>query len=94
LKTPTATERSRVIPEEHYVAVRDAVRVFFENAARQEEIQAPNLGLGINAEHNQCLLNNSGALFRARTLPDAGPSGCVAHRCNAEMLKLGDTAVT
>jgi hypothetical protein len=67
----TAGERPQVIPEEQYLAVRDAaVRVFFENAARQDEIKVLNLDLGMNERTTSALLNNfrcivQGQVFKA-----------------------------
>lgn len=63
----TATERSNVLPEADYLAVRDAaVRVFFESASRQEEIQALNDGRGINESTASALLNNFRCLLQGK----------------------------
>lgn len=55
----SAGERSRVIPEEHYLAVRDAaVRIFLDGAARQAEVRTLTSDLGLNEGTLAALFNN------------------------------------
>ncbi len=89
-----ASERFRVIPEEHYLAVRDAaVRVFFENANRPDEIQTLNLALGINERTTSALLNNFRCLVQGQDFK--APMRAVGLRLfiDAIVAKLGDAAV-
>ena len=90
----TTSKRSHVMPEEHYLAVRDAaVRVFFENAGRQEEIQALNLGLGINESTTSALLNNFRCLVQGQDFKAPMRAVGLQLFIDAIVAKLGDTAV-
>ena len=90
----TSSKQSHVMLEEHYLAVRDAaVRVFFENAGRQEEIQALNVGLGINQSTTSALLNNFRCLVKG--LDFKAPMRAIGLQLfiDAIVAKLGDAAV-
>lgn len=88
-----ASKRPHVMPEEHYLAVRDsAVRVFFENAGRQDEIQALNLGLGINESTASALLNNFRCLVQGQDFKAPMRAVGLQLFIDAIVAKLGDTA--
>ncbi len=62
-----AAKRSGAMPEEQYLAVRDAaVRVVFQHTARQEEIKKLNLTLGINESTAGALINNFRCLVNGK----------------------------
>jgi HNH endonuclease len=90
----TASERSHVIPEEHYLAVRDAaVRVFFEEAGRQNVIQSLHLGLGINESTASALLNNFRCLIQGQNFKAPMRAVGLQLFIDAIVAKLGDTVV-
>lgn len=90
----TASERSHVIPEEHYLTVRDAaVRVFFDNAARQDEIAALNLSLGINKNTISVLLNNFRCLVQGQDFKAPMRAVGLQIFIDAIVAKLGGAAV-
>lgn len=65
-KSP-GSHRAGVISEAHYGIVRDAaVRVFFENALRQEEAKALTADLGINTNTVSVLFNNFRCLIEGK----------------------------
>ena len=90
----TAAKRRQDVSEEQYLAARDAaVRVVFENAVRQKEIQALSLDFGINESTASALLNNFRCLVQGQEFKAPMQAVGLQLFIDAIVAKRGDAAI-
>ncbi|MFH7040794.1 HNH endonuclease [Paucibacter sp. JuS9] len=89
--TPT---RSNVLPDEHYIAIRDAaVRVYLEGGVRVDELQALHHDYGINTGTASAIFNNFRCLIEGEGFKTPMRSFGLQLFVDAIVAMLGDDVV-